>query len=125
MKKEIDSHVVEKERGDDLVHPKPHLQPGGQQHPQQPGCGRGNAHENKSRRFRPDPVDRHAGRGNAAEDHLAFETQIPEADAESEAGGHSHQNQRRSPNEHGPQAVRIESGRDFLEQGAGRNTRDG
>ena len=121
VEQEVDGDVVEQERGDDLVDPEFHFQPRGQQQPQESRGGRGRAHDDEPHRLRADPIDRHAGRRDAAEDHLAFQAEIPESDPEGETRAEPHQGERCSLDQHGAQALHVEHGRELLDQSARRN----
>ena len=124
VEQKVHRDIVEEQRRDDLVDSEAQLQKYRDQNPDEP-AGRGReTHEVNARPLRSEGVDRDAGRGDAAENHLALEAEIPEADPEGETGGETDKDKRRRLNQNRSQIVGVERAGEFVGELAGRNPGD-
>ena len=100
--------VGEQQRGDDLVHPEAELEKGGNADPAGAGDGGGDEHERQAHRLRTDIEDGDAGRGDAAQPHLALDADVPELELQRHRRGQPHEDQRRRCGHDLGKAVQVE-----------------
>ena len=100
--------IGQQQRGDDLVDPEAELEKGGNADPAGAGYGGGDEHERQAEEIGADVEEGDAGRGDAAQPHLALDADVPEPELERRRRCQADEHQRRRRGHDLSQAVQVE-----------------